>query len=226
MRNSILSLRNVTKIWKNPDGTQTAVLQNVSFSLDPGQSIAIMGSSGSGKTTCLSISGALDMACEGEVLIAGKDVRHMRVKDIDRMRAATVGFVLQRPFLLQELDLVENVVVARDYTKEGRERAKELLDTVGIEESLFHLKPSFLSPGQAQRVAVARALWNTPKLLICDEPTASLDSMTAQKVIALIMAYVAQQKTALLLATHDHRVAEHVEFVYTLADGRCVLHKN
>ena len=165
------------------------VLRGISFELQAGQSLAITGPSGSGKSTLLHLIGTLDLPTSGSILISGKNPAALAEKELARFRNRVIGFVFQGHHLLPQYSVLENVLIptlaSRQVGEGAKGRARELLDRVGLADRLDH-RPAELSGGECQRVAVARALVNSPSLLLCDEPTGNLDGATADSVASLL----------------------------------------
>ena len=202
-------------------------LVGIDLDIVAGEHVALLGPSGSGKTTLLNLIGGLDRAYEGTVSVNAIDLAPLSDAALARIRSSTIGFVFQHYGLLDHLSVVDNVTlpgafgddVARTRV-ESTARAMQLLERVGIAHKATALPPT-LSGGQRQRVAVARALFNHPKLLLCDEPTGSLDTHTGAGVIRLLEALNAEGVT-LVTVTHDARVASSARRVVRLEDGRVV----
>ncbi len=220
-REALVCARDLTRVY----GTSVPVyaLDHVSFEIGEGEMVAVMGPSGSGKSTLLNMVGALDRPTSGAVYIDGHDLT--QVRDIDRFRARTVGFVFQMHNLIPTLTALENVEVPMrgQGLSAGRRRARalELLETVGLADREGHL-PSQLSGGQRQRVAIARALANEPRLILADEPTGNLDSVSGQEVIDLLRALNRDQGATVILVTHDGRVARATGRILNMMDGKIV----
>jgi lipoprotein-releasing system ATP-binding protein len=200
------------------------VLSGVSFDVGDGESLAITGPSGSGKSTLLHVIGALDPPTSGRVEVDGQDPHGMGDRELSRFRNRTMGFVFQDHHLLPQYSVLENVLVpalAFPGDHDGAEaRARELVARVGLDHRSTH-RPSRLSGGERQRVAVARALINRPRLLLCDEPTGSLDSKTADAVGSLLFDMHREEKTILIVVTHSHELAGRFARRIELRDGRC-----
>jgi lipoprotein-releasing system ATP-binding protein len=184
------------------------VLDDISFTLAPGQSLCIMGPSGSGKSTLLNILGALEPPTAGKVTLFDRDPFALSEKDVAAFRNKEVGFVFQDHCLLPQCSALENVLVPTLVAPKGdhESRARELLTRVGLGERLDH-RPAELSGGEKQRVALARAMVLEPRLLLCDEPTGNLDADSAQTVADLLFELHAQEQTILILATHSAELA-------------------
>lgn len=204
------------------DGEQIRALDHVNLTVASGELVAVMGPSGSGKSTLLNVVGALDRATSGKVIVNGQDLS--KIRNYDKFRGHTVGFVFQLHNLLPTLNSVENVEVPMmgHLSASGRrKRAKELLSLVGLSDRMKHL-PSQLSGGQRQRVAVARALANNPPLVLADEPTGNLDSISGNDLMALIKDLNHSQGTTFIVVTHDLNVARQTHRVVMMSDGQIV----
>ncbi|MGQ9736088.1 MAG: ABC transporter ATP-binding protein [Thermaceae bacterium] len=186
---------------------ETPLFQNLSFSLGPGEALALLGPSGSGKTTLLHLLAGLLPLQEGEVYWEGQPIRGLPEPLLERKRLGFLGLILQHHFLLPELTALENVLLPgylRGWV--DRKRAQALLERVGL--SRIHAFPLSLSGGERQRVAVARALYLRPRLLLADEPTASLDRPQARSIYTLLLELAREEGAALLLATHDEGLVQ------------------
>jgi ABC-type lipoprotein export system ATPase subunit len=214
----LVETRDLTRIYG--DGHEIRALDGVNLTVAPGEFVAVMGPSGSGKSTLLNMLGALDRPTRGQVFINGTDLAAIRNKD--EFRAHMVGFIFQLHNLLPTLTAAENVEVpmmghAGPFAR--RRRAKELLALVGLADRMNHL-PNMLSGGQRQRVAVARALVNNPPLVLADEPTGSLDTVSSQELMKLLGDLNRSQGTTFIVVTHDPAVARQTRRVLVMADGQ------
>jgi ABC-type lipoprotein export system ATPase subunit len=205
-------------------GSQTLdILRGVDFSINEGELAVIVGPSGSGKSTLLHALGGLDRPSLGEIRFEGKNLYQLREKEIAQLRNQAFGFVFQFYHLIPELTALENSVLPARIAGslsgvELRNRAMELLEQVGLADRASHL-PSELSGGEQQRIAIARALINRPRVLFCDEPTGNLDSATGKSILELLLEEHRQRKTALVIVTHDASVTKLAKKVYSLRDG-------
>ena len=213
-------------------GDQTVeVLRGVSLCAEKGQSLALVGPSGSGKSTLLHLLGTLEPPTSGQIAISGQDPLALPEPQLARFRNQHIGFVFQNHHLLPQYSALENALIptlafpsAELRSKpqaDRRERARDLLTAVGLEERLHH-RPAELSGGECQRVAVARALINQPGLLLCDEPTGSLDRQTATTVADLLFTLHRAEQAALVIATHDLELAARCDRRLHLREGTCV----
>jgi len=203
------------------------VLRGVGFDLDRGESLAITGPSGSGKSTLLHLIGTLDRPTSGTIRIDGQDPFALREPELARFRNRTIGFVFQDHHLLPQYSVLDNVLLPtlafphpERSPAAAKERARELLDRVGLSGRLEH-RPAELSGGERQRVAVARALVNAPGLLLCDEPTGSLDQATARSVSTLLFELHQAEKTVLVIVTHSLELAAMAARRVELREGTC-----
>ena len=219
----VIELADVTKVYRT--GTlAVAALRGVSFTIDPGEYVSIMGPSGSGKSTLMHILGCLDVPTSGRYWLSGEDVSHMDEVDLAEVRNAHIGFVFQQFNLLPSLSAWRNVELPLIYAGVGRgerrRRAMAALERVGIADRVDH-RPGELSGGQQQRVAVARALVGDPELILADEPTGALDSTSAEDVMTLFDELHAAGRT-LVVITHDADVADAAERTIRMRDGLAV----
>jgi putative ABC transport system ATP-binding protein len=206
---------------ENPP-SRVEILRDVTFSVPRGQFLAIMGASGSGKSTLLGLLAGLDTVTSGSVILDGVDITTLREDELARVRGRKIGFVFQSYQLVPTLTAEENVLLPAElsgYNGQPRRRAKELLNRVGLSNRAHHY-PVQLSGGEQQRVALARAFSTKPPILMADEPTGNLDSANGQHVLDLLVQLNREEKTTLLLVTHDRRLAEYADRIITLCDGR------
>ena len=222
MTTIILDAQHVGKAVETTE--KLTILQDISFQLNEGDSLAIIGSSGSGKSTLLGLLAGLDVPTEGEILLAGKPLSQMSEDERASLRAEHVGFVFQSFQLLESLTAVENVMLPLELEgkKNARERAMELLQRVGLGERTHHY-PKQLSGGEQQRVAIARAFASNPTILFADEPTGNLDTKTGESIIELLFQLNSEEKTTLVLVTHETRLAERCQHRIQIEAGRLVL---
>ncbi|HEX6375464.1 MAG TPA: ABC transporter ATP-binding protein [Allosphingosinicella sp.] len=219
--NEVLEVKGLRRSFRQGDVT-IDVLRGVDLEVRKGEIVALLGPSGSGKSTLLQAVGLLEGGFEGSIRIAGEEVAELSDGNRTRVRRDTLGFVYQFHHLLPDFTALENVVIpqlVKGATREEADaRAKALLGTLGLAERLTH-RPSKLSGGEQQRVAVARALANRPALVLADEPTGNLDEATADIVFAEFLRLVRDETSAALVATHNERIAAKMDRVLRLHEG-------
>ncbi len=214
-----LELRNVTKSYRDPGGGRVPVLNVADFKLGSGEQAVLVGSSGGGKTTLLNIIAGITTADSGEVVVSGTNITRLSEASRDRFRAERIGYVFQTFNLLPAFTAIENVLLGMSFSgrKSDRTHATKLLERVGLGHRLHH-KPAQMSVGEQQRTSVARALANTPRLLLADEPTANVDVANQQMVLQLLRDSCRENNVSLLLVTHAQEVASQFDRVEKLAD--------
>ena len=215
MRNSVPS----STFTSAPGSPQ--VLNGVDFSIDAGQSAAIVGPSGCGKSTLLNLIGTLDKPTSGRITFDGRDIQSMNDHDVAVFRNRSIGFVFQLHHLLPQCTALENVLVptlVNSESQNARERAENLLERVGLKDRMQY-RPGLLSGGERQRVAVVRALINQPRLLLADEPTGSLSPDGAMELAQLMLELNKEEQLALIVVTHSTAIAETMDTVYGFKDG-------
>ena len=221
MGEPFVELRGVSRVYGSGESAVHA-LRDVTFTMRAGEHVSVVGPSGSGKSTLLHLVGLVDSPTSGEQLFEGRDVTRLSERERAALRLRRLGFVFQQFFLLPVLSARENVELPMQEAgvprAERRARAEELLARVGLARRLDH-RPSALSGGEQQRVAIARSLANRPALLLADEPTGELDSATGERMMDLFRE-VNQEGTAILLVTHDMGVAQHATRRVHMLDGR------
>jgi putative ABC transport system ATP-binding protein len=220
----VAELDHIRKVYGKGD-TAVAALDDLCLDVRPGEYLAVMGTSGSGKSTAMNILGCLDRPSSGSYRLNGTPVEGLSDDQLADLRNRELGFVFQQFHLLQELNALDNVMLPMVYAGVPAEQRKELgiaaLQRVGLGERLYN-KPNQLSGGQQQRVAVARAIINNPHLLLADEPTGALDSRTTKEVLDLFEELHRDQGMTIMLVTHEHDVAARAERIVHFHDGRLV----
>lgn len=219
----VVELQDVYKIYRMPAGDVHA-LNGVTFSVMPGEFVAIMGPSGSGKSTLMNMIGCLDVPTEGEMYIDGKNVKEMTDDELTIHRRDHIGFIFQKFNLIGLLTAYENVeypMILKYGKRDDTGRPKELLASVGIDEQKMTHTPFELSGGQQQRVAIARALANDPALLLCDEPTGNLDSKMSEQIMILLRELNSRGRT-IIMVTHDPHTATYADRTIVIRDGEIV----
>ena len=214
----------VHKLFKTiHNGSNTVeILRDINFAIPGGQFVAIMGASGSGKSTLLGLLAGLDTVTSGSIVLDGTDISRMREDDLARLRGRKIGFVFQSYQLVPTLTAEENVLLPAELIgsdRKVRQRAQDLLERVGLRDRAHHY-PVQLSGGEQQRVALARAFITQPLILMADEPTGNLDSANGQHVLDLLLQLNREERTTLVLVTHDRHLAEYADRVITLSDGQ------
>jgi lipoprotein-releasing system ATP-binding protein len=216
-------VRDVRKSFLKPAGGRLEVLRGVSFEVGAGESVALMGASGAGKTTLLHIIGGLEEADAGDCFLDDFNIARARSKELARFRNQAVGFVFQFHHLLADLTAAENVsmplMINRAPQKEVREKARAALERVRLSDRAEH-RTNQLSGGEQQRVAIARAIVCEPRLVLADEPTGNLDKEVGDEIGALLASYCREREAALIVATHNERLAKLCDRVLRLEQGR------
>jgi len=219
----LIEFRNVCKYYYL-GGEVIKAADDISMSIYEGEFVAIVGKSGSGKSTCMNIIGCLDVPSEGEYILDGKSVGEMNKNELSEIRNEKLGFIFQQYNLLPKLNLVDNVSLPLLYAgmskRDRREIAKMMLENVGLGDKLRNL-PTQLSGGQQQRVSIARALAGNPAVILADEPTGALDSRTSREVLEILQMLHKNGNTVVLI-THDNSIAATAERVVRLADGKII----
>ncbi len=219
----VVSVANLTKIYRTDSGPQRRAVDDVSFRIGEGEFVLVKGPSGSGKTTLLSMIGCLMQPTSGIISIRGTDVLRMDKEQLTHFRLKHIGFVFQGFRLVEYLTVLENVLLPMALNGTGRaaaiERGAKLLAEVGLADR-SHSVAKELSGGEQQRVAVARALANNPFLILADEPTGSLDSAGGRDVIRLLARLTARRETTVVVVSHDERIVPHADRLLVMEDGR------
>jgi len=220
---SLIEFQEVSKVYHMGD-TDVWAADHISWEIQKGEFVAIVGQSGSGKSTCMNIIGCLDVPSSGKYLLDGHDVGQMNKNQLAEIRNRMLGFIFQQYNLLPKLSLLENVEIPLMYAgipkAERRKRALAVLDRVGLADKLSN-KPNQLSGGQQQRVSIARALAGDPAVILADEPTGALDSHTGREVLAMLQKVHAAGNTVVLI-THDNSIAVQAQRIIRLEDGKVV----
>lgn len=224
MAESLIKLENVWKIYQL-DKVELTALKGVSLDINRGAFFTIMGPSGSGKSTLLNMIGCLDFPTKGKVYLKEKDISKLSENELSQLRGRTVGFVFQEFNLLSHLTAFENVMLPMVFQgvgfEEREKKAKEILAKVGLKERIHH-QPGELSGGERQRVAIARAFANDPEVIIADEPTGNLDSLTGKKIMEILTDFHQKEKKTIVVVTHDPQIASYSEQIVNIKDGEIV----
>jgi putative ABC transport system ATP-binding protein len=218
-----IEINNLRRIYQPSSKVKVNALRGVDFDVKEGEIISVVGSSGSGKSTLLNVLGGLDWDYEGDIVVDGKNIKEY---DPDYYRRYIVGTIFQTYYLIPTLNVEENILLPLKFgrnmsKKEASVRLEELLEAVGLKERRKHI-PKELSGGQAQRVAIARALIDRPKIVLADEPTGNLDSKTGKQILDLLGKLNEEEKTTMIVVTHDMKIADMTERKIKLVDGKNV----
>lgn len=219
---NILELRNINKIYG--EKVKTQVLYDINLNFQESSFNSIIGASGSGKSTLMNIIGTLDKATSGDVLIDGDNITDFNKEQLAVLRNETIGFIFQFHYLLPEFTVLENVLMPyrikhNKVSKESLKRAKNLIEIVGLEK-VINNRATDLSGGQQQRAAIARALINSPRIILGDEPTGNLDSETTEIVYNLLREINKEFKSTFIVITHDKKIAEKADRIIEIKDGK------
>ena len=221
---NLIELRNVYKIYSEGLESEVRALDGVSLTIDRGEFTAIVGQSGSGKSTMMNVLGCLDIPTYGDYILNGTDVRELTDQELSRIRNREIGFIFQQYNLIQNLSVLENVELPLIYQGidpiDRREMAMEALERVGLAERFRH-KPTEMSGGQQQRVAIARAIATRPPIIMADEPTGALDSRTGLEVLDFLR-QLNREGSTIILITHDNGIAATARRIVRLADGKII----
>ena len=220
----LIELRNVYKIYSEGLESEVRALDGVSLEVERGEFVAVVGQSGSGKSTMMNVRGCLDIPTRGDYFLDGVDVRELSDKELSRIRNKQIGFIFQQYNLIQNLTVLENVELPLIYQGidpiDRRELAMEALGRVGLADRAQH-KPTQMSGGQQQRVAIARAISTHPPIIMADEPTGALDSRTGHEVLGFLQQLNKEGSTVILI-THDNGIAATARRVVRIADGKII----
>jgi putative ABC transport system ATP-binding protein len=221
----MLKINKLHKTYKQGDKS-VSVISDLNFELKKGEIISIMGKSGSGKSTLLSLVSGILKSDKGDILLDGNSYNTLNEVKLADLRASNIGFVFQNFHLVSYLNALENVMLPAKVNniKNAKEKALELLEKVGLKDRVNHL-PSELSGGEKQRVAIARALVHSPKLILADEPSGSLDEQTGDEVMNVLFDLVKKNEISLILVTHALNVAMRCQRIYNFTDGKLVAHE-
>ena len=217
----MIKVENLTKTFKS-GSEELTVLKNLSFEIADGARVAMVGASGTGKTTLLQIIGGLDKPTSGSIYVDGQNINKLKERELSAFRIKNMGFVFQFHHLLPDFTALENIMipglVAKISQKAAQNRATQLLEEVGLKDRAKHY-PCELSGGERQRVALARALFNEPNIVLADEPTGNLDLENTKSFIETIFRISSQNKSIFLIATHDDVVANSLDYRLSLSGG-------
>ncbi len=224
MPKPIIKLENIWRTYQLGK-TEVHALRGLSLEIFPGTFVTIMGSSGSGKSTLLNMIGCLDFPTQGKVYLKGKNISEMPESQLSQFRGKTLGFVFQDFNLLPNLTAAENVMLPMVFQGiplvERKKKAENLLERVGLKQRMSH-QPSELSGGERQRVALARAFANDPEVIVADEPTGNLDSITGKMIMENLKDFHKKEGKTMVIVTHDPKIAEYSEKIVNIKDGQIV----
>ncbi|MFC1789740.1 ABC transporter ATP-binding protein [Patescibacteria group bacterium] len=224
MENFLIKLEDVWKIYHFAD-VELSVLKGVSLEITSGAFVVILGPSGSGKSTLLHMIGCLDLPTKGREFLNGKDISKMSEDELAQVRGNKIGFIFQQFNLLQNLSALENVMLPMIFQgkpeKERRERAKNLLFSLGLEKRMSH-RPTELSGGEQQRIAIARSLSNDPEIIVADEPTGNLDSENGKKIMEILVNLHKNEGKTIVVVTHDSTIANYSNQIVNIKDGQII----
>jgi len=220
----IIELRNVWKIYQMGD-VEVIALSGLNLAVRVGEFISIMGPSGSGKSTAMNMIGALDIPTKGQILLEGQDISQFSESGLAQLRGRKIGFIFQQFNLISTLTAIENIMLPMIFQniprQERVERARKLLELVDLGDRIYH-KPTELSGGEQQRVAIARSLANNPDVILADEPTGNLDSKTGGTVMDFLKKLHETEGKTIIMVTHDEDIAKRADRIEYLLDGRVV----
>jgi putative ABC transport system ATP-binding protein len=218
----LLKLKNVNLKYQTGNDT-IKVLKNINLETRKNESISIVGESGSGKTSLIMLAGGLEKATSGKIFFEDQEISKMSEDEVSKIRRKNIGIVFQSFYLIPNYTAVENVALTLELNnlKNPNEQAKELLDRFGL-KNRFNNLPSQLSGGEQQRVAIARAIAMKPKLILADEPTGNLDSENSQMIADILFKYIKEEKSSLIMVTHDPKLANKAKIKIKIKDGKIV----
>jgi lipoprotein-releasing system ATP-binding protein len=226
MSNEVLNCHNINKSFKNMNGDELQILNNINFVIKSGETNSIVGSSGSGKTSLLQILAGLDTPTSGKVIVCDKDISKLTDNQLCLLRNQKLGFIYQFHHLLPEFTALENTLIPATINntnnKATQEYAKYILNKLNLSKRLEHF-PNQLSGGERQRVAIARAVINQPQIVFADEPTGNLDNHTSEQVLEVFFELQQELKTSLVIVTHDTEIAKRTQNRYCLHNGNLIL---
>ena len=219
---SLLKLKNVNLKYQTGNDT-IKVLKNINLETRKNESISIVGESGSGKTSLIMLAGGLEKTTSGKIFFEDQEISKMSEDEVSKIRRKNIGIVFQSFYLIPNYTAVENVALTLELNnlKNPNEQAKELLDRFGL-KNRFNNLPSQLSGGEQQRVAIARAIAMKPKLILADEPTGNLDSENSQMIADILFKYIKEEKSSLIMVTHDPKLANKAKRKIKIKDGKIV----
>lgn len=224
MKETILDFKDVWKIY-NMGQVEVPALRGVTVDIKKGDFVAIIGASGSGKSTMMNLIGCLDLPSKGSIHLKDKDISKISESDLASFRGRTIGFIFQQYNLIPSITAFENVMLPLEFLevteKEAEERTKKILDLVGLSDKMHHL-PTQLSGGQQQRVSIARSLAADPEIILADEPTGALDSVTGKQILEMLHRLWKEEEKTIVMVTHDLNLAKYAHTSIELKDGKII----
>ena len=221
---SIISFQDVWKIYQMGE-VEVPALRGISVEIKKGDFVAIIGASGSGKSTMMNLVGCLDTPSKGNILLKSHNINELSESDLSSLRGKTIGFIFQQYNLIPHMTAYENVILPLELQEMDEDlaekRAKEVLALVGLQDKIYHL-PSQLSGGQQQRVAIARCLVADPEIILADEPTGALDSVTGKEVLDMLEKIWREEGKTVIMVTHDLHLAQYAHDIIELKDGKVI----
>ncbi len=222
MIETIMELKDVWKIYRMGE-VEVPALRGVSVEIKKGDFVAIIGASGSGKSTMMNLIGCLDIPSRGSLYLKSQDISTLGESDLASLRGKTIGFIFQQYNLIQSMSAFENVMLPLEFLEyddqKATNRAREILTLVGLSDKLHH-RPTQLSGGQQQRVSIARSLVSDPEIILADEPTGALDSVTGREVLEMLHSLWKEQGKTIIMVTHDLNLAKYARTTIELKDGK------
>ncbi len=222
MMETIIELQDTWKIYRM-DEVEVPALRGVSVEIKRGDFVAIMGASGSGKSTMMNLIGCLDLPSKGRIFLRSQDISKLSESDLASMRGKTIGFIFQQYNLIQSMSAFENVMLPLEFLeyndRDAANRAREILELVGLGDRM-HYRPTQLSGGQQQRVSIARSLASDPEIILADEPTGALDSVTGKEVLDMLHRLWKEHGKTIIMVTHDMNLAKYAHTTIELKDGK------
>lgn len=223
----VVQLKDVSKIYKMGE-VDVPALRGIDVDIKKGDFVAIIGASGSGKSTMMNLVGCLDVPTKGSLFLEGKDVSDMTESELATLRGKTIGFIFQQYNLIPSMTAFENVMLPLELQempdKEAKKRVTKVLDLVGLSDKGHHL-PSQLSGGQQQRVSIARSLVGEPEMILADEPTGALDSVTGRDVLEILHKLWKDEGKTIIMVTHDLKLSRYAHTIIELMDGKIIRHE-
>jgi len=219
---TLLQLEKVSKIYQMGE-VEVPALKKVSVEIKKGDFVAIIGASGSGKSTMMNLIGCLDLPTEGSIFLKNKDITKLSESNLASLRGKTIGFIFQQYNLIPSISAFENVLLPMEFQElndnEANIRAKKILEIVGLSDKGHHL-PTQLSGGQQQRVSIARSLATDPEIILADEPTGALDSVTGKQILSMLSKLWKDEGKTIIMVTHDLNLAKYAKTIIELKDGQ------